>query len=249
MSTVRKIDRLVARRVEHRRDRAAAGSRAAAGWPRRGTGIRCGTGRCRRRRSASSAATSSRRPALTITAMRMPSLVTGGLSLHRGIFGAALLAGGELGLERLLASPASAGRRRSPRRRRAARDRPRAISRRTLRDPPEHRHAHRPRDDGDVRGQRAFLEDHALQLAPVIFEQFGGPEIARDQDRILRQAHLRGGAELAGDDPEQPVGEIVQIVHPVLQQRIVDLAHAHARCAGARARSPPRRSGRNRSPR
>ena len=75
-------------------------------------------------------------------------------------------------------------------------------------------------------GQRAFLEDHALELAPVIFEQFGRTEIARDQHRVLRQPGLGGGAELAGDDPEQPVGQIVEIVHPVLQQRIVDLAHA-----------------------
>ena len=74
-------------------------------------------------------------------------------------------------------------------------------------------------------GERPFLQDHALQLAPVIFEQLGRPEVAGDQDRVLRQAGLRRGAELAGDDAEQPVRQIVEVVHPVLQQRIVDLAH------------------------
>jgi hypothetical protein len=93
---------------------------------------------------------------------------------------------------------------------------------------PEHRHAHRPRDDRDVRGQRPFFEDHALQTPLVVFEQFGGPEIARNQDRVLPQPHLRGGTHLARDDAEQPVRQVLQIVHPVGEQRIVDLAHALA---------------------
>jgi hypothetical protein len=38
---------------------------------------------------------------------------------------------------------------------------------------------------------------------------------------------LGGGAELARHDPEQTVRQIVEIVHPVLQQRIVDLSHPH----------------------
>ena len=91
----------------------------------------------------------------------------------------------------------------------------------------EHRHPHRTRDDGDVRGERAFLQHHALQPAAIIFEQFRRPQVARDQDRVLPEPQLRGGAELARHGAQQPVGEILQIVHPVAQQRIVDLAHPH----------------------
>ena len=76
-------------------------------------------------------------------------------------------------------------------------------------------------------GQRAFFQQHALEAALVIFEQLGRAEIAGDQDRILLEPHRGGRAHLAGDDPQQPVGEILQIVHPVGQQGIVDLAHPH----------------------
>ncbi len=79
-----------------------------------------------------------------------------------------------------------------------------------------------------MRGERAFLEDHALEAALVVFEQFGRAEIARDQDRIVAQARAGRGADLARDDPQQAVREILEIVHPVRQQRVVDLAHAHA---------------------
>ena len=36
-----------------------------------------------------------------------------------------------------------------------------------------------------------------------------------------------GGAHLPGDNPHQPVRQILQIVHPVREQRIVNLAHPH----------------------
>jgi hypothetical protein len=76
-------------------------------------------------------------------------------------------------------------------------------------------------------GQRAFLEDHALESASVIFEQFGGAEIACDQYGVAAKPGLGGGAELAGNDSEQPVGEVVEIVHPLGEQGIVDFAHPH----------------------
>ena len=146
-------------------------------------------------------------------------------------------------------SPSMGRTKTAPRRASSSSRSPSAICRRTSRDAAEHRHAHRARDDRDVRGQRAFLEHHALQPPPVIFEQFGRAEVARDQDRVLPQPHLRRGAHLARDDPQQPVRQILEIVHPVGEQRIVDLAHPHRACAAGRARSPPRRSGRCRSPR
>ena len=92
----------------------------------------------------------------------------------------------------------------------------------------DHRHADRPRDDRHVRGQRAFLEQHGLQPAAVIFEQLGGPEVAGDQDRVAREAGLRRGAHAPRDDAQQPVRQVLEVVHPLLKQRIVDLAHPRA---------------------
>ena len=76
-------------------------------------------------------------------------------------------------------------------------------------------------------GEGAFLQDHALQPPLVIFQQFGRAEIAGDQDRVATQTLACRRAHLARNDAEQPVGEILQIVHPVGQQRIVDLPHPH----------------------
>ncbi len=46
-------------------------------------------------------------------------------------------------------------------------------------------------DDGRVVGGRALLQEDALQLGAVVFEQVRGPEVAGDQDGVLRQ-HARG---------------------------------------------------------
>ncbi len=150
------------------------------------------------------------------------------LGLERGEGGAALLAEQQLGLERFL------DRRGRPHEQAfladvehqhvALGDQPLDVA-----DAPEHRHPHRARDDRHVRGQRSFLEHHALQPSAIVFEQLGGAQVARDQDRIVPQAELRGGAELARDDPDQPVGEVLQVVHPIGEQRIADLAHPHPR--------------------
>jgi hypothetical protein len=91
-----------------------------------------------------------------------------------------------------------------------------------------HRNAHRPRHDHDMGGQRAFLEDHPLEAAAVVFEQFGRAQIARDQDRVGLEPHRRGRAQLARDDPQQAVRQVFKVVHAVGEQRIVDLAHPHA---------------------
>ena len=80
-----------------------------------------------------------------------------------------------------------------------------------------------------MRGQRPFLEDHPLQSAAIIFEQFGGAQIARDQDRILPQSRLRRRAQLPRHNAQQPVRQILEIVHPLGEQWIVDLAHPHPR--------------------
>ena len=91
------------------------------------------------------------------------------------------------------------------------------------------RHAHGPCDDSHVRGQRAFFQHHALQAAAVVFQQLGRPEIARDENRVVREAGLRRRPDPARDDPQQPVRQILEVVHAILEQRIVDILHPRAR--------------------
>ena len=156
----------------------------------------------------------------------MPVLGHRRLGLERGEHRAALLAQVERGIENLLHR---GGRPREDiagsnveQQQIALADQPPHVA-----HAPQYRHAHRPRDDRDVRGQRSFFEDHPLQPPPVIFEEFRRTQIARDQDRVLPEAHLRRSAHLARDGAQQPVRQILQIVHPVGQQRIVDLPHPH----------------------
>jgi hypothetical protein len=78
-----------------------------------------------------------------------------------------------------------------------------------------HRDAHRPRHNHHVRGERPFLHDHALEAAAVVFEQFRRTQVAGDQDGVVAQALRSGGAELARDDPQQPVRQVLEIVHAV----------------------------------
>ena len=80
-----------------------------------------------------------------------------------------------------------------------------------------------------MRGKRAFFKDHTLQSPLVVFEQFRRAKVARDQDGITAQALRCGCADLTRNRAQQAVREIFEIVHPVCQQRIVDLAHPHPR--------------------
>ena len=80
-----------------------------------------------------------------------------------------------------------------------------------------------------MRGERAFLEHDSLQPPPIIFEQFGWAQIARHQHGIAPEPLSRRGADLARDDAKQAVRQILEIVHPVRQKRIVDFAHPHPR--------------------
>ena len=197
----------------------------------------------------SSAATSSRSPALTISVMRWPSFVTGGSDFSAANVARRFWRQREARRRTLPPSPASARTSTAHSVTSSSSRSPSAIVRRTSLDAAEHRHAHRARDDDDVRGQRPFLQHHALQPAPVVFEQFGGPEVARDQDRVLAQAHLRGGAQSAPtrsgaagwrDPPGRACG-----------RRAADRRSGASACgcAAARARSRLPRSARCRSPR
>ena len=68
----------------------------------------------------------------------------------------------------------------------------------------------------------------AAQLGAVIVEEFGRPHVARDDDGILRQVAARRGGDLAGQDAQQPVGQIVEIMHALAQIGIGRAHHAGA---------------------
>ncbi len=75
-------------------------------------------------------------------------------------------------------------------------------------------------------GGRALLEQQPLQAGPVVFQKLGRSEIPGDQHRVLGQpARARG---LAGEDPEQPVGQILEVVQPLAQIGVARLAEAGA---------------------
>ena len=71
------------------------------------------------------------------------------------------------------------------------------------------------RHHGRVRADRAVFQHHALQLS-AIFQQFARPDIARDQHRIFR--HFGPGiGPLTGQTPQQPIGQVVQILQTLAQ--------------------------------
>ena len=79
----------------------------------------------------------------------------------------------------------------------------------------DQRDRQRPRDDGRVAADAAFGQDHPAQLAAIV-QQFGRADVARDEDRVFR--HLGPGvAALPGQDPQQPVRQVVKIVQPLAQ--------------------------------
>ena len=76
-------------------------------------------------------------------------------------------------------------------------------------------------DDGGVAPHRPFLQHDAFQDL-AIFQQFTGADIAGDQHRIFRhlQTHIR---TLPGQNAQQLVGDIVQIMQPFAQVLICRL--------------------------
>ena len=159
--------------------------------------------------------------------MRVPSVVTAGRS--RSLAYSAW---------RFALSEAVAAERRQHRRRRPDEHRARppvdeqlvAVGDRRpeVADAADDRHPHRAGDDGDVRGQRAFFEDDALEEPAVVFEQFGGAEVARQDDGIADQPRPRGTAELARDDADQAIAEVVEVGQPLAQIGVGDRPHARA---------------------
>ena len=78
-------------------------------------------------------------------------------------------------------------------------------------------------------GQRAFLQHDPAQEPPVVFEQFGGAEVARDNDRIAAQPRARGAAELPRNDADQSVRQVVEVDQPLAQVGVGDRPHLRPR--------------------
>ena len=88
--------------------------------------------------------------------------------------------------------------------------------------------AERPRNDRDMRGRAAFLQDQAAQLAAVVVEQRRRPHRAGDQDGVVGQLLARRRVVLAHELAHQPIAEVVEVVQPLAQIRIGDAHHAGA---------------------
>ena len=88
--------------------------------------------------------------------------------------------------------------------------------------------AERARHDRHMARRAAFLEHEAAQTLAVVVEQLGRAHGAGDQDGVLRQVPRRRGDGAARQQPEQPVGEIVDVVQPLAGMRIDLAEHAGA---------------------
>ena len=90
---------------------------------------------------------------------------------------------------------------------------------------------HGARHDDDVAGGSAVLQHQPAQLVARIVEQLGGAHRAGDDDGVARQ---RSGQHLGAAPhqlPQQPVGEVVEIAHPLAQIRVGHVQHAGAHVA------------------
>ena len=83
----------------------------------------------------------------------------------------------------------------------------------------DRRDAERAGDDRHMRVRPALLEHEAAQAPAVVVEQRGRPHRAGDEDGVLRQPVARRRVVLAEQLVHQPVGEIVEIVQPLAQDR------------------------------
>ena len=93
-----------------------------------------------------------------------------------------------------------------------------------------HRHQpERARNDRHMRGGAALFEDDGAEPRAVVFEQFGRSHVARHQNGVLWQFARRAGRTVAGQHPQQAVGQIVEIVQPVADIGIGRAQHAGAR--------------------
>ena len=86
--------------------------------------------------------------------------------------------------------------------------------------------AERAGDDHHMAGRRTLFEHEAAQTLAPIVEQLGRAHIARNDDGIvdLVDRAIDASDQLA----KQPVGEIVEIMHPLADVRVGQMHHARA---------------------
>ncbi len=94
-----------------------------------------------------------------------------------------------------------------------------------LADLANHRDVERPGNDRDMRIGRALLEHDPTQAAAVIVEKLGRAQIAGDEDDVFVDGNGGTAGLGAGEMLKQPVGEVLEVVDPLAQVRIGDLAH------------------------
>ena len=84
----------------------------------------------------------------------------------------------------------------------------------------DHRNTHGARNDHHMAGHRTVFKHQATHVFTRIIEQLGRPHGARHDDRIVWKIRCRHLGAVAGQLPEQPVGQVVEIMHPLAQIRI-----------------------------
>ncbi len=87
----------------------------------------------------------------------------------------------------------------------------------------DQRDGERAGDDGGVAADRAFLEHHRAQRAAIV-EQLARADVARHEDCVVGQ--LAAVALVAGEEAEQPVGEVVEVVQPLAEIGVGGARHA-----------------------
>ena len=69
-----------------------------------------------------------------------------------------------------------------------------------------------------VRGGGPLFKRHAEQFGPVKIEQFGGADIAGDQDGVVGQGDL--GCRMAVEMPQQAIGQVLKVVQALAEGQI-----------------------------
>ena len=89
--------------------------------------------------------------------------------------------------------------------------------------------AQRLGDDGNVALRAAVLDDEPAQTPAVVVEQLSRAHGARHQNRVGRQRRgLVGAGDAAGQDAQQPVGQIVEVALALAPIGVVLAQHARA---------------------
>jgi hypothetical protein len=81
--------------------------------------------------------------------------------------------------------------------------------------------------DGGVRADGAFLEHDALEGPLAVFEELAGADVAGHEDRVVGHDAAGVGA-LAGEDAQEAVRQVVEVVEAVAEIGVGSLADAGA---------------------